>query len=62
MDGLKRKAKSIKDNAVDCKMVTAYIPDNPDIYDHLTGEQYLKFICDIFGVKEERRVLIKKIG
>jgi ABC-2 type transport system ATP-binding protein len=52
--------KSIKENPIACKMVTAYIPDNPDIYDHLTGEQYLKFIADIFGVKDERHDLIKK--
>lgn len=52
--------KSIKDEPVECKKITAYIPDNPDIYDHLTGEQYLKFICDVFGVKEERFEFIKK--
>lgn len=41
-----------------CKQVTAYIPDNPDLYEHLTGIQYLNFIADIFGVpsadKEQR--------
>lgn len=33
-----------------CKSITAYIPDNPDLYDHLTGIQYLNFICDVYGV------------
>ena len=51
---------SIKSQPIDCKKITAYIPDNPDIYDHLTGEQYINFICDIFEVKENRNELIKK--
>ena len=52
---------SIKKEAVACKKVTAYIPDNPDLYDHLTGIQYLNFIADIYKVsKEEREVLTKK--
>lgn len=50
---------SIKDDPVACKMVTAYIPDNPDLYDHLTGIQYLAFIGDIYGVsKSDREALI----
>lgn len=52
--------KSIKENAMNCKKIMAYIPDNPDIYDHLTGIQYLNFICDIFSVGEERNERIKK--
>ncbi len=52
--------KSIKTDALACKQVTAYIPDNPDIYDHLTGIQYLNFICDIFSVGNERNERIKK--
>ena len=51
---------SIKNQPIECKKITAYIPDNPDIYDHLTGEQYINFICDIFDVGEERGELIKK--
>ena len=35
---------------VACKKITAYIPDNPDLYEHLTGMQYLGFIADLFGV------------
>lgn len=53
--------KSIKNNPIECKQVTAYVPDNPDIYDHLTGIQYLNFVCDIFGVdKEERKLKISE--
>ena len=36
--------KSITEFPIECKKVMAYIPDNPDIYDHLTGIQYLNFI------------------
>jgi ABC-2 type transport system ATP-binding protein len=40
----------VKKEPLACKQVTAYIPDNPDLYEHLTGIQYLNFIADIFGV------------
>ena len=33
----------------------AYVPDNPDIYEFLTGIQYLNFVCDVFGVGEDER-------
>lgn len=51
---------SIKENPMGCKRIMAYIPDNPDIYEHLTGIQYLNFICDIYLVGEERNQRIKK--
>lgn len=38
-----------------CKRDMAYIPDNPDLYDHLTGIQYLNFIADIYGVTGQQR-------
>ena len=38
-----------------CKSITAYIPDNPDLYDFMTGIQYLNFIADIFGVDSDTR-------
>lgn len=41
---------SIKDQPIKAKQMIAYIPDNPDLYEHLTGIQYLNFIADIFGV------------
>lgn len=46
---------SVKGDPIACKQKLAYIPDNPDIYDHLTGMQYIRFIADIFGVSEEVR-------
>lgn len=52
---------SVKDNPIECKKIIAYIPDNPDIYESLTGIQYLNFIADIFKVsKEKREDLIRK--
>ena len=52
---------SVKTDEIYCKSVSAYIPDNPDLYNYLTGIQYLNFIADIFKVqKEERTQLIKK--
>ena len=47
--------KSIRKSPVECKKVTAYIPDNPDIYEHLTGVKYLNFIGDIYEVPSKRR-------
>ncbi len=40
---------------LDCKKLLAYIPDNPDLYDFLTGIKFLNFIADIFGVEAEVR-------
>lgn len=52
---------SVKKEPLVCKQITAYIPDNPDLYDNMTGIQYLNFIADIFGVDaKEREELIKK--
>ena len=51
---------SIKNDPLKCKSNIAYIPDNPDIYESLTGVQYLNFIADIFNVsKGDRENLIK---
>lgn len=53
--------ESIKENSIGCKKKIAYIPDNPDIYDYMTGVQYLNFIGDIFGISsEERKEKIEK--
>ena len=46
---------SVKSEPMECKKITAYIPDNPDIYEHLTGIQYLNFIADIFGIDQTTR-------
>ena len=51
---------SVKDDPIKCKSKIAYIPDNPDLYEYLTGIQYLNFMSDVFGVsKQERERLIK---
>lgn len=41
---------SVKKEPIECKKITAYIPDNPDLYENLTGIQYLNFIADVFGI------------
>lgn len=46
---------SMKQDPLSCKSKIAYIPDNPDLYDFMTGIQYLKFVADIFGVSEKER-------
>ena len=56
-----KKEISIKENPIECKKQIGYIPDNPDLYDSLTGIQYLNFIGDIFKVsKEVRQEIINK--
>lgn len=47
--------KSVKEDPLGCKVALAYIPDNPDLYEYLTGIQYLNFIADIFEVSAEER-------
>lgn len=52
---------SIKENPLLCKQQFAYIPDNPDLYEYLTGIQYLNFVADVFEVsKQDREERIKK--
>ncbi len=52
---------SVKTEPIECKKVTAYIPDNPDLYENLTGIQYLNFVADVFGIgAKDREDLIKK--
>ena len=46
---------SVKTEPMACKRVTAYIPDNPDLYENLTGIQYLNFIADVFGIGAAER-------
>ena len=46
---------SIKDKPIECKKEIAYIPDNPDLYDFMTGIKYLNFIADVYGVSEKDR-------
>lgn len=54
---------SVKKEPLVCKKITAYIPDNPDIYEFMTGIQYLNFVADIYEISEEERTkLIKEYG
>lgn len=46
---------SVKDDPIAYKKLIAYIPDNPDLYEFMTGIQYLNFIADIFGISAEER-------
>ena len=46
---------SLKKDPLACKRQLAYIPDNPDLYDFMTGIKYLNFIADIFGVSASDR-------
>ena len=43
---------SIKENPLECKKLIAYIPDNPDIYENMTGIQYLNFISDVYKISK----------
>ena len=47
--------KSVKDAPLDCKRELEYIPDNPDLYEYMSGIKYLNFIADIFGVSADDR-------
>lgn len=52
---------SIREDPISCKRKIAYLPDNPDLYEFLSGVQYLNFIADVYGVpKEEREQRIKE--
>ena len=52
---------SMKKDPIGCKKKMAYIPDNPELYDYMTGLQYLDFVADIYGVSiEERKEKIHK--
>lgn len=55
--------KSIKEDPIGVKKEIAYIPDNPDMYEFMTGIQYLNFIADIYGVSApDRQERIRKYG
>ena len=47
--------KSIKKEPIACKYEIAYLPDDPNLYDNLTGIQYLNFISDIYKISNEQR-------
>lgn len=53
----------IRERPIDCKRVMAYIPDNPDMYEFLTGYEYLNFVADVYGVsKADRERRIAELG
>lgn len=55
--------KSIKEKPLECKKEIAYIPDNPDLYEYMSGIDYLNFVSDIYGVKSEtRKDIISKLA
>ncbi len=54
---------SIKTDPIVCKQAIAYVPDNPDLYEFLTGIQYLNFVADIYGIgSAERKERIAHYG
>ncbi|PGA37879.1 ABC transporter [Bacillus toyonensis] len=54
---------SVKKDPIACKRVMAYIPDNPDLYEQLTGIQYLNFVADVYKVPaKDREEQIQKYG
>ena len=55
--------RSIQEDPLGCKQMLAYIPDNPDIYEYMTGIKYLNFIGDIFRISAaDRKARIQKYG
>ncbi len=52
--------KSVKHEPMECKRVSAYIPDNPNLYEFLSGIKYLNFVADVFGVDSSRNEKIAK--
>ncbi len=48
--------KNVREQPIECKRVTAYIPDNPDLYEFMSGIKYLNFIADIFGIGAAERM------
>lgn len=55
--------KSVRTDPIGCKQDMAYVPDNPDLYEFLTGVQYLNFVADIYGVsREDRTARMKEYG
>jgi len=51
LNGLDTRTEALR-----CKAITAYVPDNPDVYERLTGMEYLNFIGDVYGVGKAERV------
>ena len=55
--------KDIREDPIGCKSLLAYIPDNPDLYEYMSGIKYLNFIADVFGVSAaDRSARIKDLA
>ena len=48
--------KSIKDEPIACKKIMAFVPDNPETYEHMKAIDYVNFICDMYDVETEKRI------
>ena len=59
---IKFNGMSIKENPIEFKKQLAYIPDNPVLYEHLTGIEYVNFILNIFGIKEDVSTKIDELS
>ena len=46
---------NIKDNPVECKKLMAFVPDNPETYEHMKAIDYINFICDMYEIDTETR-------
>ncbi len=46
---------SVQNEPIECKKITAYIPDNPDVYTNLTGNEYLNFVASVYRISAEER-------
>ena len=53
---------SVRENPMECKRKIAYIPDNPDLYDFLSGIKYLDFVADVYGIGKERNSKISELA
>lgn len=47
--------KSIKEDPIECKKIMAYVPDNPETYEHMKAIDYINFICDMYEIDTETR-------
>ncbi len=52
----------IKKEPMRCKKNLAYVPDNPDMYSFLTGYGYINFICDVYGMGDERKARLEELS
>ena len=54
--------KSVKEEPIECKRISAYIPDNPSLYEFMTGIKYLHFIADVFMIDDSRNEKIAALA